>query len=380
MKLKRLELSAPPHGKGLPYPVPTNPPEMVDPVAVNDAIPAIVSGTIRSRGTSRPVLWRSKGDLYVPHPLPITGFMAGSVEITGLTDPNGFAMEGVVIGYGIKPDGNQRGFYYQLKVGSTDSSDHTNYADRGPFEVGTAVQTMVNGELTSVGSSRLFAADDQGATIMVGMSNVVGGTVHAAAFQLSTFLEDLGTLGEANSSAATAMVDEAAVGWSSTSSGTRRATFFKNLVRPFPTLQDLGSLGGPNSEVNAAAAGFGLNAPKYIVGWADGTDGISHPCRFYLFANQPVAISPKRGQALGVNRHGVAVGWTASSDAVLSAFMQTENGPLVDLTKLANKQKKDAPFTPPLHLEIGRAINDRGEILVLGQDKHGPAAFLMIPD
>jgi probable HAF family extracellular repeat protein len=192
------------------------------------------------------------------------------------------------------------------------------------------------------------------------LDGTYGWVDHAAQWQNGNIV-DLGTLGGHFSYAYAIADDGKVVGMSYTATeALRRATVW---VGGVPL--DLGTLGGTNSEARD------INNNLQIAGTADTATGESHAALYTIDANGNIVTRRDLGvlgggysYGYGINDAGDVVG---TSDA--SAFFW-HAGTMTNLNTLVATGKQ-------WHLDIARAINDRGQIAGMGLH-HGQArAFLM---
>jgi probable HAF family extracellular repeat protein len=131
------------------------------------------------------------------------------------------------------------------------------------------------------------------------------------------------------------------------------------------SLMDLGTLGGNNSEAWSA------NDAGEVVGRADfsptSTDHHAFLWRHGVMRDLGTVAGQSRSTAYSINSKSQVVG-----DANDNAWLW-ENGSIVDLNSLV-------PPNTDLHVAVGAAINDRGEIVATGVLQNGNEhAVLLIP-
>ncbi|MBC8104900.1 MAG: hypothetical protein H7Z41_20185 [Cytophagales bacterium] len=254
------------------------------------------------------------------------------------------------------------GFRYSRAAGINSSGTVVGTALRGDGAAGRAVPMRAlvwhNGSVRDLGTlggaySAAMAVSDSGA--VVGKSDVSpvslrGGGTHATLWKPGAARGlDLGTLpGGANSAASAVNRLGEVVGYSETADAARRAFCYSGVA-----LEDLGTLPSVDPERVSTSTALGINDAGWIVGASS------------LVPRRPAATLTRR-IPLSVSPPSRAVVWVPTQGA--------SGGPrrLVDLNDCLSA---GSGWT----LETARAVNNRGEIVGVGQVRGRRHAFLLVP-
>lgn len=191
-------------------------------------------------------------------------------------------------------------------------------ADAQPYR---AIDIGTLGAIESSSSAR--AINDSG--LIVGDSAVAGG-LHAFRWTAAEGMEDLGTLGGANSRAIGVNEAGQIVGWAEIQTGQRHAFMWTRSGG----MVDLGTLGGSTSEA------YGLNESGMVVGRSANAAGQN---RAFLWSERDgmVDLGTLGGAtsvASAINDVGQIVGTAATATGGNRAFLREPNGRMTDLGTL----------------------------------------------
>lgn len=255
---------------------------------------------------------------------------------------------GQVAGFATLPDGEYRGFI------------------------------TIDGKLRSVGFLACCYSDAEGindAGQVTGSSSTANGDIHPYLYTNGR-MTDLGTLpggsepGSWNTGEAVNNSGEV-VGWGYGDGGFRAILWSKGHI------QDLGTLGGPDSKA------YGINDVGQITGQAYITGGIGADAFLYengVMKDLGTITSPTGGNGqyaygLSINNHGIVVGESTYQDnpvgIVYHAFVYSD-GKMKDLNRLI-------PSHSGWVLWTAYSINDAGQIVGYGTIRNQQHAFLLTP-
>jgi probable HAF family extracellular repeat protein len=154
---------------------------------------------------------------------------------------------------------------------------------------------------------------------------------HALLWTLANGIQDLGTLGGTNSEATAIDASGHITGWSDTVAGPRHAFSWTATGG----MRDLGTLGGENSTAVA------INDIGRVVGWSE--IGGAHHAFSWTASDGMVDLGTLGGansEAVAVNASDRVVGWSEWSGAVRHAFSWTPAGGIVDLGTLGGMRSE----------------------------------------
>jgi probable HAF family extracellular repeat protein len=144
------------------------------------------------------------------------------------------------------------------------------------------------------------------------------------------------------------------------------------IVAPTYTVKDLGTLGGPSSTA------YGINDAGQVVGGASTSEGVSHAFLYDRKASPKMqdlgTLGGNYSSAWDINDAGQVVGVSTTSSDSFHAFLYERSATpkMQDLNSLIRPHSGWS-------LEEARAINQRGQIVGLGERNGHNHAFLLTP-
>jgi probable HAF family extracellular repeat protein len=214
-------------------------------------------------------------------------------------------------------------------------------------------------DLGTLGGANSSAAAIDAADRVVGSADLSSGDTHAALFTSGKPL-DLGTLGGKNSAATTINAAGMIAGGAQTAGGDTHAFLYTG-----GPLRDLGILGGKSSVANA------INDAGMIAGSVQNAGGATHAFLYSGGTMQDLGtLGGSSSYALGLNASGQVVGKSQTAGGEMQAFLY--NGSMLNLNSLL-------PPGSGWVLGEAAAINDAGQITGTGRYQNAVRAFLLTP-
>ena len=194
---------------------------------------------------------------------------------------------------------------------------------------------------TLPGLTRSQAIDVNDSGQVVGYSDTPGGASHAFLYS-SGQMQDLGTLGGANSVASGINDSGQVVGYSEVSSGDRHAFLYTG-----GQMKDLGTLPG---YVDSSASG--INDSGQVVGYSEVSSGDRHAFLYTGGQMQDLGtLGGANSVASDINDSGQVVGQSSTSSAGIHAFLYTSG------------QMKDLGTLPGGNYSSATDVNDSGQVV-----------------
>ena len=254
-------------------------------------------------------------------------------------------------------------------VGQADKADGT--SDAFLWVDGTMKDLLTLGGSLSAATAINFSAPPEAFTQIAGWSLITGDIAfHAAIWDASEHIGDLGTLGGTNSFAFGNNCVQQVVGNSDTAPpplgpGTTDAFLWDSVHG----MQDLGTLGGSFAQAN------GINCPGVIVGFSTLLGDLQSDA----FIDQGGTMKDignlggSASHANAINDSGLVVGFSnTTGDTDVHAFRWSSSKGMEDLNGLI-------PATSGWDLNSANSVSKRGEIVGNGTHNGAFHAFVLIP-
>jgi len=250
-------------------------------------------------------------------------------------------------------------------VGQADKADGT--SDAFLWVDGTMKDLLTLGGSLSAATAINFKEPPEAFTQIAGWSLITGDTAfHAAIWDASEHIGDLGTLGGTNSQAFGNNCVGQVVGSSQIANDAATDAFLWDSVHG---MQDLGTLGGSFAQAN------GINCPGVIVGFSTLLGDLQSDA----FIDQGGTMKDignlggSASHANAINDSGLVVGFSnTTGDADVHAFRWSSSKGMEDLNGLI-------PATSGWDLNSANSVSKRGESVGNGTHNGAFHAFVLIP-